>query len=279
MLNLKDYNERELAKELKVVEKNFETYLDPNLTHFIRCDGRGFSKFCRGFKTPFDNIFRNTMERTMVEMCKTVQGAILGFTQSDEITIMFRKENEKSDLPFGGRVQKICSEYAGEVQNIFNKIFANEVEIAKIIRMKELIDTNEYDYDEIMKIVEKEFAIYYKKFYLAKFDCRVFSLPREESRNVFIWRQLDCYKNAIQMVARHFYSHKELDKKKQYEMIKMISQKGVSIEDYPPQRMYGVAAKKEMVKLYEGTERECIRNRFVPRPANEIILNENETIF
>ena len=32
MLNLRDYNERELAKELKIVEKNFETYLDPNLT-------------------------------------------------------------------------------------------------------------------------------------------------------------------------------------------------------------------------------------------------------
>ena len=26
MLNLRDYNERELAKELKIVEKNFETY-------------------------------------------------------------------------------------------------------------------------------------------------------------------------------------------------------------------------------------------------------------
>lgn len=280
MLYLKDYNETKLANKIKQIEKEYETYLDPTLTHFIRCDGRGFKNFCRGFKSPFDDIFRNTMERTMIELCKVVQGAVLGYTQSDEITIMFRKDNEKSDLPFNGRVQKICLEYASETQNIFNKIFANEVEIAKIVRMKELIDTNKYDYEEIVKIVEKEFSIYYKKLHTAKFDCRVFSLPKEESREVFIWRQLDCYKNAIQMIARSLYTQKELHKKKQWEMLSMIAEKNLLVDiDFPQKRLYGVAAKKETITLYEGTNRECVRKRFIPRCANTIILNENEEIF
>lgn len=280
MIDKSLYNERMLAREIKADEKKYETYLDPTLTHFIRCDGRGFKNFCRGFKKPFDDIFRNTMERTMLEMCKVVQGAILGYTQSDEITIMFRKENEKSDLPFSGRVQKICSEYAGEIQNIFNKVFEQEIEIARVIRTKEIIDENIYDYEEIVKIVEKEFAIYYKKLHTAKFDCRVFSRPKEKSRDVFIWRQLDCYKNAVQMVARTFYSHKELDKKKQWEMIAMLLDKNININlDYPEKRLYGIVAKKEKVIMHPGTERECTRNRFVSKKATNFFYEENENIF
>ena len=64
---------------------------------------------------------------------------------------------------------------------------------------------------------------------LAYFDCRSFTIPdRVEVMNYFRWRQQDCVRNSVSMVAQHHFSHKELHGKNQSMMHEMLHQKGVN---------------------------------------------------
>ena len=54
----------------------------------IRIDGKAFHTFTRGFQRPFDDILIQSMEETMLYLCKNIQGCVLGYHQSDEITLI-----------------------------------------------------------------------------------------------------------------------------------------------------------------------------------------------
>jgi tRNA(His) 5'-end guanylyltransferase len=64
---------------------------------------------------------------------------------------------------------------------------------------------------------------------LAYFDCRTFTIPdRVEVMNYFRWRQADCIRNSVSMVAQNVFSHKDLHGKSQSMMHEMLHQKGVN---------------------------------------------------
>ena len=64
---------------------------------------------------------------------------------------------------------------------------------------------------------------------LAYFDSRVFTIPdRTEVMNYFRWRQQDCIRNSVSMVAQSNFSHKELHGKSQSDMHEMLHNKGVN---------------------------------------------------
>ena len=76
----------------------------------IRLDGKAFHTFTRGLKRPFDDILIHTMQDTMKYLCEHIQGAVFGYTQSDEISLLlvdYKKLN--SDAWFDYEVQKMCS--------------------------------------------------------------------------------------------------------------------------------------------------------------------------
>ena len=54
----------------------------------IRIDGKAFHTFTRGFQKPFDEILVKSMQDTMKYLCENIQGCVLGYTQSDEITLI-----------------------------------------------------------------------------------------------------------------------------------------------------------------------------------------------
>lgn len=54
----------------------------------IRIDGKAFHTFTRGFAKPFDDILIKSMQETMQYLCEHIQGCVLGYTQSDEITLI-----------------------------------------------------------------------------------------------------------------------------------------------------------------------------------------------
>ena len=277
-MNLKDCSERALADKIKALESKKQSYLDKdNLdkTFFIRCDGRSFKNFTRGFEKPFDEIFRETMERTMIDLCKEVQGSILGFTQSDEITIMFKKNSEESEVYFNGKVQKIVSEVASVATLRFN---ANYIEVVNEHIKKDLEDamndfSNESDVENVVKdLVNESYKLYTDKFLKATFDARVFEIAREDELEPIIWRMLDCYKNAIQMIARTHFSQKQLHQKNIKDMEEMLKEKGIKIDSFESRNLYGKVCVKEPTLLYEGTDKECVRNKWVRRDALDEIF-------
>lgn len=90
----------------------------------IRLDGCHFKSFTKSFDKPFDKVFMKSMQETMKYLCENVQGCVMGYTQSDEITlILVDYEHLNSEAWFDDEVEKICSVTAGMASMVFNRIF------------------------------------------------------------------------------------------------------------------------------------------------------------
>ena len=189
----------------------------------IRLDGKAFHTFTRGFQKPFDEVLGRAMRETMQYLCENIQGCVLGYTQSDEITlILVDYQNLNSCAWFDYEVQKMCSIAASMATMAFNKFFTKNVNYFEITH--EYDDTiNEYC-TTLVNAAEKG----------AMFDARVFNIPKEEVTNLIYWRQLDSTRNSIQMVGQANFSHKELQNKSCNMIQEMLfAEKGINWNDYP----------------------------------------------
>ena len=189
----------------------------------IRIDGKAFHTFTRGFQKPFDEILVKSMQDTMKYLCENIQGCVLGYTQSDEITlILIDYQNLNSCAWFDYEVQKMCSIAASMATMAFNKFFTKNVNYFEMTH--EYDDTiNEYC-TTLVNAAEKG----------AMFDARVFNIPKEEVCNLIYWRQLDATRNSIQMVGQANFSHKELQNKSCNMIQEMLfAEKGINWNDYP----------------------------------------------
>ena len=74
------------------MKNNYENisryYLTRRMPVIVRLDGCHFHTFTKGFKKPFDEILVKTMQETMKYLCENIQGCVLGYTQSDEISLV-----------------------------------------------------------------------------------------------------------------------------------------------------------------------------------------------
>ena len=76
----------------------------------IRLDGKAFHTFTRGFDKPFDKCIVTSMQETMNYLCNNIQGCVLGYTQSDEISLLLC-DYQKLDTAawFDYNIQKMVS--------------------------------------------------------------------------------------------------------------------------------------------------------------------------
>lgn len=110
------------------MKNNYENitryYLTRRMPVIIRIDGKAFHTFTKGFKKPFDDILVKTMQDTMKYLCENIQGCVLGYTQSDEISLVLTDYAElTTDAWFGNNLQKMCSVSASMATMAFNKFF------------------------------------------------------------------------------------------------------------------------------------------------------------
>lgn len=211
----------------------------------IRIDGKAFHTFTRGFNKPFDEVLIEAMQETMRYLCENIQGCVLGYTQSDEITLIlvdYKKLN--SAAWFDYEVQKMCSIAASMATMAFNRFFM-------------------YEYEEFNRWIHKGSptdedkrlnVIYYNAMCKgAMFDARCFNIPKEEVTNLIYWRQLDASRNSIQMVSQANFSHKELQNKSCNQIQDMLmEQKGINWNDFPIYQKRGSCCIKIKNKIDEG---------------------------
>ena len=203
----------EIGKRMKEYYENIpKTKLMRRAPVIARIDGKNFHTFTRGFKKPFDDILIKSMQETMKYLCENIQGCVLGYTQSDEISLLLIDyKNLNSSAWFDYEVQKICSIAASMATMAFNKSFTKNAEefmtdCAASYEMEGLCGkgTEEYKLCEVyQKAIEKG----------AMFDARCFNIPKEEVTNYFYWRQLDAIRNSIQMVGQAHFPHNILQYK------------------------------------------------------------------
>lgn len=185
----------------KFYENRSKTYLTCRTPVIIRIDGCHFHTFTKGFKRPFDSILIKTMQETTKNLCENIQGCKLGYTQSDEISLLLTDyDNLTTYAWFGNSVQKICSVSAALATMYFNK---NLMKIAENEISKDGLNCQSEEYHYLYNIiVTKKDKAY--------FDSRCFNIPQSEICNYFIWRQQDCTKNSVSSLARKYFSDKEL---------------------------------------------------------------------
>lgn len=221
----------------------------------IRLDGKAFHTFTRGFQRPFDNILVKSMQETMKYLCENIQGCKLGYCQSDEISLLLTDyENINTDAWFDYEVQKMCSIVASMATLAFNRIFWRNLNNLNHSYLENNASSANQYLEKYCKAIEKG----------AMFDARVFSIPKEEVCNYFIWRQQDCTRNSIQMVGQANFSHKELQGKSCNDIQDMlVLQKGINWNNYPTTSKRGSCCIKVPQKINEGTEQETLRNKWV----------------
>jgi tRNA(His) 5'-end guanylyltransferase len=168
----------------------------------IRIDGKAFHTWTKHLKhidpklenEPFSDVMHRCMMSTTKQLVDNMQNAVLGYTQSDEISILLNDWKKlTSDQWFDGGIQKIASVSASMATAYFNKAYDSMVGNLKPAGLSP-----------------------------ALFDARVFNVPKEDVVNYFIWRQQDASRNSVQMLGRHYFSHKQLHKKNVSEINDML---------------------------------------------------------
>jgi len=165
----------------------------PGIPVVVRLDGKRFSKFTKSLVKPFDTGFTDLMVLTTHHLVEQT-GARIGYTQSDEITLIYLQDKPTSEIYLNGRVQKMTSILASMATSYFND------------KRAVLLQNNPRGY--------------------ANFDCRAFQVPtKDEAVNTLIWRELDAARNSVSMLANHYFSHRELQNQNVSQMQEMLMAK------------------------------------------------------
>jgi tRNA(His) 5'-end guanylyltransferase len=197
----------------KFLEKNFSPeIMIPTLPVIIRLDGNNFSKWTIGLDKPFDEKLNQLMTETVQFLVKETN-AVVGYTQSDEITLILYSSDRKIAIYNDGKKQKILSKLTAKCVNFFNE------------RRKELLP----EHDKV-----------------AVFDCRVYQTPTLHDACVqLLWRENDATKNSVSMLAQSHFSHNSLENMNSSQMQdRLMIEKSVNWNELPSKYKRGTYVKR-----------------------------------
>lgn len=109
----------ELDAKMRVYETAHDHCVMPGIHMVARLDGRGFTRLTREvhtFEAPYDERFRDMMVATVDHLMNCGFKIIYGYTQSDEISLLFHRD----DNTFGRKLRKLDSVLAGEASAKFS---------------------------------------------------------------------------------------------------------------------------------------------------------------
>lgn len=247
-------------------ENRYRFYLPEKIPVIIRLDGKSFHTFCRGLKKPFDDLFIEAMQKTMLELCSNISDCKLGYVESDEISLFLMQTKRESEPWFSNNLQKIVSVSASMATMYFNKFFSELVD-------NYVIDVNDSDCIQYHKVLKEKKGN-------AIFDSRAFILPEHEVINYFIWRQQDCTRNSIQSLAQSLYPVNEIKGiKNNVLQDKIFTEKGINWNDLTTVKKRGTCAvKKSQTFKIPNTEEEIIRDKMTLDYNIPIFSQEREYI-
>ena len=235
-----------LGDRMKLYEGRETGRLMPRLPVVARLDGKNFSNWTRGLRRPYDEDLIWCMGGlTKYLVAKTA--ALVGYTQSDEISLLWYSDSPKSQIYFDGKIQKMVSVLASEATAHFNYL----VGISNLPEMT-----------------------------LALFDCRVWAVPtKDEAANAFLWREQDATKNSIAMAAQSVYSHNELFGKHQGDMMEMLHAAGINWNDYPPAFKRGTwVAKRKVLRRFSCEEIEALPPKHEARTNPDLEVRRTDYV-
>lgn len=198
MANNRNANVQTLGDRMNEYEAVTTSYsLIKKIPVYARIDGRAFHTFCHGLIKPFDMDMVKVMQQTTAYLVEKTNAAV-GYVQSDEISLAW---TEPSKMPFETRLFKLESVLAAMATSAFTLYGLNTSLKSKIEKM------------------------------FPHFDCRVCQLPdMQELANMFMFREKDCIKNSITMVALSKLGHNKLHNKNSDDKIQMLAELGLDYD-------------------------------------------------
>ena len=199
----------------------------------VRIDGRKFSRLSRDlkFEKPFDRHFTKIMVETSNDFFKEFNSHFV-YTFSDEINILL------SDIPFGGRIEKLNSVFASFIAGSFTK---------------NALDSG--------MLIERPIS----------FDSRIIPLSSTLVVKYFKERQNEAWRNCINGYAywtlRKEYNKKEamyiLKNKKSGSLHDILFERGINLAELPSwqRRGMGIYKKEVTVEGYNPIEKKKVRSK------------------
>jgi len=242
-----------LGNRMKAYESQSTFQKLSHLTPIVaRLDGRSFHTFTAGLKRPYDEGLSNLMAATTKYLVQATN-ANLGYTQSDEISLIWVNQEEKveREIFFDGKVFKMQSLLAAMCSVYFNKHLAKHLP------------------EKAAQIVNDPM-----------FDCRVFSVPTlTEATNYLYWREKDATKNSISMAAQSVYSHNALHGKNSSDKQEMLYAKGINWNNYPDFFKKGTYFYKRSVsRPYSIEELDKLPAKHLARNNPELVILRQEVV-
>lgn len=210
----------------------------PGQAVYIRIDGNRFSKFTRGMARPFDARMSGAMIATTKGLVKEF-GAALGYTQSDEISLVLWEPSEESELVHGGKFQKLVSRTASKATHLFYRAALAQ---------------------GLGQFVERQFP---------EFDARAFAVSLEDAGKAIYWRAIDARKNAVQMTAQGHFSPRQMHGQHTDALLEMLAGVGIDFDSLPAFFREGTLVRRVVVRR-EMTAEELERIPEAYRPSGAI---------
>lgn len=185
----------DIGNRMKEYERVTEYMLSHRIPVILRIDGRAFHTITRKrFKKAWSQEFVDQMILTAQQVMTDIQGCDFCYSQSDEVSFLITDYRTiRTNSWFNYDLRKMISISASLASSVFSQLYGKNV----------------------------------------CFDSRAFSMPQDDVCNYFIWRQIDATRNAIQMAAREYFSHKQLHLKNCKELQEMLfKEKGINFNDY-----------------------------------------------
>ena len=159
---MKTNSKDNLGDRMKDLYEDRFRYKLPRRTNvIIRIDGKAFHTYTKGLNRPYDVALMEDMDETTKYLCENIQGAKIGYVQSDEIRILLTDYDDISTSAwFDYNLQKMCSIAASLATAKFNDLRRSRFEDQR--------------------------GGFMKPPSLAMFDARVFVIPYEEEVYFFV---------------------------------------------------------------------------------------------
>lgn len=238
-----------LADRMKAYEAaETSRVFDPALPIYARLDGCSFSNLTRSMQKPFDPRMSAVMVGTTKHLMKETQARI-GYTQSDEINLVWLYDKPGSEPLFGGRIHKLTSVLASMAAASFQH------------ELRQVFDPS--DAAVLMAA-------------LPHFDARVFQLPSKmEAANAFLWRAKDARNHAVTRATRAVYPAEDMHGANQSDMLAMLAAKGIDFESYPPSFKWGTWIRRvTLTRGFTADQLARIPERHRPEPDARITRSE-----
>ncbi len=237
----------------------------PMLPVCCRLDGKCFHGFTKNLNRPYDECFHNLMVEAARYLVEETN-ANMGYTQSDEISLVWYSDDYNSQIFFDGRIQKMTSVLASLCSVKFNSLMKN---LAHDLNMQ-AGNAEDNDYANIWEDKVELMPV---------FDCRVWTVPNlMEATNVYLWREIDATKNAISQAASAYFSHKELMNKSGSEKQEMLFKKhNINFNNYPVWFKRGTyIQRKKFARKFTIDEIEVLPKKHEARSNPSLLVERTE---